>query len=319
MSKKAKIIYNPLAGSMRGRIPPLKKLSLKSLGQIYVPKQSNEEIIQTIEETLHDAGYTHDIFLSTGRGSSIKAAQEAVAQGFDLIIAAGGDGTINEVVNGMAGASIPMGVLPLGTANSFAAELDIPFDLKEALEIIISGETKKIDLGLANKRYFTIATGIGFDAAAIKEVRPGLKRWFGSFAYLLAVLKTLVTYRFKKLEIEIPELAEKRIGYFCMICNTRSYAGSYELTANAVIDDGKFDLLIFKGKNASRMLLHLLKLAIGIFSPLKNYDIDYMKVREVRVKSAKPVPLHVDGEIIGNTPLVATIQPKALSVKVRNQ
>ena len=110
---------------------------------------------------------------------------------YDIVIAAGGDGTINEVVNGLAGSKIKMGIIPLGTANAFAAEFDIPFDVVKACGVIIKGKTKTIDLGIAKKRYFALCAGVGFDANTIKGVKLREKKLFGSFAFVLSGIRTL--------------------------------------------------------------------------------------------------------------------------------
>ncbi len=311
--KRVAVIFNPLAGSMRGRIPPLKKLSMKTLGNLYVPKKSNREILDTVRNFFQKKNISVEIFESKKIGEATEFARGAAILSVDLIIAAGGDGTINEVINGMAGGKARLGVLPLGTANSFAAQMQIPFELTEALEICVSGKPQIIDLGRANGRYFSIAAGVGFDARAVKEVRPGIKRMFGSFAYILAVMKVFFTYRHKKLRIMIDDTVRTE-GFFAIICNTRFYAGEFEITSDAVIDDGFLDIVIFKKQSAAALISYMMKISLGILGNYRGGDVEYRKAKKVSLESEENIDVHIDGEPFGFTPLHVDIVSGVLEV-----
>ncbi len=145
--------------------------------------------IQKVLATLKSQGGDVDLFLTGARGDARKVAAVALSEGYDRIVAAGGDGTLNEVVNGVASPELPIAFLPLGTVNVFALEAGIPVQLEEACALAVHGSARPITLGKIGDDLFLLMVSVGWDAEAVAHVRPGLKRLVGRLAYALSALE----------------------------------------------------------------------------------------------------------------------------------
>ena len=178
-------------------------------------------------------------------GEAELLARKAAREGFKRIVAAGGDGTINEVVNGLAGTTAALGLLPIGTVNVFATELGLPAgDLKQCWQIICDGRTRTIDLPSANGKHFVQLAGIGLDAQAVKETSVAFKRSFGPLSYLVSAAQ-IASRPPPHLVIESkggPTIE----GSFVLVGNGRLYGGPFPFFKRALIDDGLLDVVVFK-------------------------------------------------------------------------
>ena len=308
---KVMLILNPAAGYKRGRMPPLGRMNIARLKEVYMPKKSNIEILKDIENTFAKNKLPIHTYLTKKRMDATRMAKQCVRKRYDIVVAAGGDGTINEVINGLAKSKAKVGIIPLGTANAFAAEFNIPFDIKKACNVIINGKTKTIDLGIANKRYFALCAGIGFDAKTIKNVKLREKKIFGSFAFILAGIRTLFTYKFHRLRCTIDNRIKKRC-YHTVVGNGRYYGGLFEVTKNPKIDDSLLDVAIYKGKGFFRMVTYIF--GVSFDSKVKHLNVEHFKAKKVRITSKIRTDAHVDAELIGTTPVEIKVVPKALNV-----
>lgn len=243
---------------------------------------------------------------------------------YKIVIAAGGDGTINEVINGLAGGTARLGIIPIGTENVLAYELGVPTTILNACDVILAGRTKTIDLGLANKRYFVLMAGIGFDAQVASQVRPELKKMLGSMAYPLTGLGTLFRYKPQKLFIKLDNQVMERTGYFVVVGNAKYYGRVISLktftrrsqvTPYADISDGYLDVCIFKNTDLVSMFRYVLEASIGNITTIPH--IEYFKAKHIHIRSGKePVLAHVDCEVIGTTPQDISVAPQVLKVIV---
>jgi len=182
---------------------------------------------------------------TSAAGDAEQHARTAVAEGFERIVAAGGDGTIHEVVNGIAGSNAALGLMPMGTMNVFANELGLPAnDLGRCWEIIQRGRTRLIDLPTANGKHFVQLAGVGLDAQVVKETSLTLKRNFGPLSYVISAAQ-IAARRPPRLLIE-SEDAQTEEGSFVLVGNGRLYGGPFPFFKHAVIDDGLLDVLVFK-------------------------------------------------------------------------
>jgi YegS/Rv2252/BmrU family lipid kinase len=312
---KLKLIINPKSGKKRGRIPPVHKLTFKRLKEIYVPKETPLQIVDKLRKRCQQEKISFDFDLTKYSGHATKLAAEAAKQKYDIVVAAGGDGTINEVINGLAKTDTKLGIIPLGTVNVLGIELDIPLNTEKAIDIIIDGNTQKIDLGLSRsrkkQRYFALWAGIGFDASVISDVDSRTKKVFGAFAYPFSAIKKLFTYRWHSIYATHNHIDK---GYYVVVSNIRYYGGEFKIADKASLTDGYLDLCIFKKKNWWNMLRYMLSLSIG--TATKYLDIEYHKVKKVKITSKKNMLVHVDGEILGKTPLEIKIIPEALEMIV---
>jgi lipid kinase, YegS/Rv2252/BmrU family len=247
----------------------------------------------------------------TGEAEAI--ARSAVREGYDKIVAAGGDGTINEVVNGLAGANAALGLLPMGTMNVFANELGLPAgNLEQCWRVICEGRTRTIDLPNANGKHFVQLAGIGLDAQAVKETSLALKRSFGPLSYLISAAQ-IASRPPPRLVIESEHLSVPE-GSFVLIGNGRLYGGPFPFFKRALIDDGLLDVLVFRRIGYLEIIRYLQDV---FFSPsISRPDVEYFQTTALRVSSEDEVPVEIDGELIGNCPVHFHVRQHGLRVLV---
>lgn len=244
-------------------------------------------------------------------GEAETLARHAAQEGFEKIVAAGGDGTINEVVNGIAGSNAALGLLPMGTVNVFAMELGLPANnLGRCWDIIQSGHTRLVDLPSANKKHFVQLAGVGLDAQVVKETSLALKRSLGPLSYLISAAQ-IAARKPPRLFIE-SENASIDEGSFVLVGNGRLYGGPFPFFKHAVIDDGLFDVVVFKRLG----YLEIIKYLQNVFfsSDIRVPEIEYFQTRHLRVTSDQDVPVELDGELVGNCPVEFRVQERALRV-----
>ncbi|MDP9292652.1 MAG: diacylglycerol kinase family lipid kinase [Verrucomicrobiota bacterium] len=252
-----------------------------------------------------------DLVRTTAQPGDAKAmAARAVADGYHTIVAAGGDGTINEVVNGIGQADVALGVLPIGTMNVYAAELGLPAkSLRKCWEIVTDGHIRLVDLPLANKQYFVQLGGIGFDAQVVQETSVDFKRTLGPLSYVISA--TQIAAR-KPPRLVVEANGKHHSGSFVLIGNGRFYGGPFLFFKDALIDDGRLDVLVFKNIGYIDLVRYLHGVMFGTHMNLP--DVKYFQARKIMVRSDQEVPVEVDGEVIGNLPVTFRIAPRKLSV-----
>jgi diacylglycerol kinase (ATP) len=247
------------------------------------------------------ASLSHQLVVrSTGSpGEAGALAERAVAQGYGTIVAAGGDGTINEVVNGMGGSHVTFGILPVGTMNVFATELGIPQNnLAKAWQVIKQGCIRQVDLPRANQEYFVQLAGIGLDAEVVRQTTPDSKKALGPMSYLLT-LAQVAARQPPKIRIE-PVDGTAREGSFVLVGNGRLYGGPFVLFKNARLDDGLLDVLVFQNQSHWDLIRYFQAIVFGNHPALP--DVEYFQSRALRLTSREPVPVEIDGELSGTLP-----------------
>ncbi len=271
-----------------------------------------------VKEFLEKNNVRTEVYITKGPGDATRAAKKAAMSGRHRIIAAsGGDGTVNEVVNGIMlsgrGKKQDFAILPLGTENVLAQETGIPLKTMNAAKLILSRKPRLIDVGRAGKRYFVLMAGIGFDAHVATKVRPVIKRMLGSAAYPIAAWNEIFRYKHANITTRIDNKTTVR-GSFVVVGNTRLYGGMLKITSEARIDDGLLDICVFKGND----LLSFIRYAIGSITRrhIKFSDIEYHQAKEIFIDSRPKVLCHVDCEVIGKTPVKIKVFPKALRLIV---
>ncbi|SEM92899.1 diacylglycerol kinase (ATP) [Mesobacillus persicus] len=277
--KRARIIYNPTSGR-----------------EIF--KKSLPDVLMKLEA----AGYEASCHATTGAGDATKAARIAVERRYDLVIAAGGDGTINEVVNGIAKQEHrpKIGVIPTGTTNDFARALHIPRDIDTAVDIILKGDSIPVDVGRVNDKYFINIAGGGRLTELTYDVPIKLKTMLGQLAYYLKGIEMLPSIRATEVTIEYDgKLYEGEVMLF-LIGLTNSVGGFEKLAPNASINDGMFSLLILKKTNLADFI-RIASLALR-GEHLNDSKVIYTKANRIRVKSQDRLQLNLDGEYGGDMP-----------------
>ncbi|WP_442597794.1 diacylglycerol kinase [Neobacillus sp. D3-1R] len=277
--KRARIIYNPTSGR-----------------EIF--KRHLADVLQKLEK----AGYETSCHATTGAGDATSAARIAVERRYDLVVAAGGDGTINEVVNGLAEQDYrpKLGIIPVGTTNDFARALHIPRDIEAAAEIIVKGETIPVDIGRINDRYFINIAGGGRLTELTYEVPSKLKTMLGQLAYYLKGMEMLPSIRSTDFTIEYDGKLFEGEAMLFLVGLTNSVGGFEKLAPNSSINDGMFSLLILKKTNLADFI-RIASLAVR-GDHIHDENVIYTQANRIKVTSNEKVQLNLDGEFGGLLP-----------------
>jgi diacylglycerol kinase (ATP) len=302
--KDALLIYNPTSGRKR---------------------HTRFKEIEHAVRILKEAGITVELAPTGAPGAAVRIARQAVDQRRGMVIACGGDGTINEIVNGLARSQVPMALLPAGTANILAKELGIPWDIPHAARLISGGSIKRIALGMAmpangnhspaissDGRYFLSVAGAGPDGAIVNGVHEGLKKSAGVVAYWFEGFRQLFRYAFPQMRIQSG--GKQRQATIIVVGRTAHYGGPFKITTEASLFEDSFEFLT----NSTRSRLGYLSCLPALFAGTlrKKSGIETWKATEVICESAEgePVYAQVDGEPVGPLPMAFRIVPDALSI-----
>jgi YegS/Rv2252/BmrU family lipid kinase len=245
-------------------------------------------------------------------GDAEAQTERALEQGYRTVVAAGGDGTVNEVVNGLNGTAATLGILPLGTINVFGMELGIPVQLESAWEVVLRGKTRKVDLPRVGEQRFVQLAGVGLDAEILARTHWWTRKTFGPISYLLSAVG-LLGRSAPLLDVTL-DGRETHQGRFLLVGNGRFYGGRFAVFPDARLDDGLLDGCLFSELNAvavARYVQGVLSRRHTRFS-----DVLYFQAKTLSVHSARPVPLEVDGELYGHTPCTFSLAPAELEVIV---
>ena len=253
------------------------------------------------------------VHLTHSPGDARDMAKQAVEDGFTTVIAAGGDGTVNEVVNGLAGTDVDFGILPVGTMNVFATELGIPQnDLPKAWKIIEDGFVRQVDLPRAGEEYFVQLAGAGLDAEVVQRTTPDFKKALGPMSYLLTLAQVAAR---KPPTIHLdPVDGPPREGSFVLVGNGRLYGGPFVLFKDARLDDGLLDVLVFQNQSHWDLIRYFQAIAFGNHPGLP--DVEYFQTRGLRLMSRESVPVELDGELTGALPVELSISNRKLNVLI---
>ena len=277
--KRARLIYNPTSGRE-------------------LVKRQLPDLLDKLEQ----AGYETSCHATKGEGDATEAARHAVERNFDVVIAAGGDGTIYEVVNGLAEhlTRPKLGIIPAGTTNDFARAIQVPRVIDKACDVIAEGHTMPIDIGKVNDHYFINIAGGGRLTELTYEVPSKLKTMIGQLAYYLKGIEMLPSLRPTPVRIEYDgKLFEGEIMLF-LVANTNSVGGFERLAPNASMNDGMFDLLILKKANLADFI-RIVKLAIR-GEHINDDHLLYAKANRIKVYTEDKMQLNLDGEYGGQLP-----------------
>lgn len=283
--------------------------------------------IEEAARILNAAGIRTELAPTTGRGSATGIARHAVAQNRELVIACGGDGTVNEVINGLAGSSVPMALLPAGTANILAKELGIPWNIPAAARMIPTSNMRRIALGSVMNasaegrveesqgcRYFLCVAGAGPDGAMVQAVDPELKDRAGIMAFWAEGVRQLIKYSFPRMSISRAQ--SNLSATLIVVGRTANYGGPFRITSGASLFEDDFEIVAYTTGSRFRYLVALPALLFGQLRKMKG--IFAWKTREVTCLPANGQTIYaqVDGEPVGTLPLHFRIVPDALTLVV---
>ncbi len=263
---------------------------------------------------LRNHGWQAELWYTQSAGDGEQLARKAVKQQVNLVIAAGGDGTINEIIQGLAGSETALGVLPSGTVNVWARELGIPLDDTRARNILVHGQTRRIDLGCVNGRYFLLMVGIGFDGEVTQVVEGKPLKRLGILGYTLAVLWLGPGYRGFPVVAQIDRYVVKSRALQIFVGNTQLYAGAVKFTWQAKCDDGLLDLCIVRKRNLWGRLIVARDFILR--REQRRLWVRYDTFKALKIETSEPIPYQIDGEPGGYTPAEFSIAPSILKVIV---
>ena len=293
--RKATLISNPKTGRYTSRRAPIPELASR----------------------LESLGLKVDLRLTSGPGDAAEIAGRVAHNGSSDVIVAGGDGTINEAIQGLAGTNARLGIIPRGTANVLARELGLPLDDEQALKIAAQGKTREIYLGLAidettnERRHFVLMAGIGLDASVVRRVQPSLKKRIGKGAFWISGLSHLATWNPKPFTLEIDD--QTYTATFAAIGKSARYGGDLAITTGARLDQREFEICIIRTMSRLRYL-RLLSYAIRDGMPRDTPEVKFVKATTVKARGDAQV--QVDGELLGHLPMRFEIAPHSLNVIV---
>jgi len=260
-----------------------------------------------------DAGWEIETVVTPHAGAATHIARDAAERGIDVVIVYGGDGTINEAINGLAGTRTAMATLRGGTANVWAKETQCAKDPVKSMRAVVSGVQRRIDLGRVNDRYFLLMCGIGLDACIVETVGVRMKRWLGAASYVVAGALQVLRTRAWRVDATIDDDASETSLYWLLAGNTRSYGGVAQITYRAVVDDGALDVALMRRGGIVNLVRD------GARALFRRHDrspnVRFGRARRLEI-STPGIPVQVDGEAAGETPVQIEVAPQALTVIV---
>jgi diacylglycerol kinase (ATP) len=287
--KSYKFILNPIAGGGKAKT--------------LMPK---------IEKRFKESGANFDLYITRGPEDAIEAAAIAAKEGFEIIVAVGGDGTVNEILNGIVGTEAVLAAVHGGKGNDFATAVNMPMDIDAACESLIKADSKAIDLGRVMDRYFINTVGVGFDAAVALRVNRGVKPFKGVSAYVYAFLETLLSYKPVEMEIDLGNGPVQSAPLLVAVGIGQAYGGGMKIVPDAILDDGLFDVCIMEVMNRASLVYHFPKVFKGT---LKNLEQAGMyRTSEVKLKLSEARPMHLEGEVMFGDNMHFTLEPKGMKV-----
>lgn len=289
-SSRFLIVFNPAAGHAR--------------------RQPVDSIVATLRSKGHDV----DIHETRGPGDAMTALP-GMAGGYDVVVAAGGDGTVNEVINGLEGQpDITLGLIPCGTTNVLATELGLPGSPEKIAAVLAGGQTRLIHPGSVNGRRFGMMVGVGYDAWVVEGVDAALKKKIGKLAYVLSMLRELRRFGQQRYLLELD--GQPHEAGSAVLTLGRHYAGSYILARDARIDRADMDVVLVQTKSAAAFLLMLFALPLGLASRLPFMKTVKAKTARISLVGGTSETLQADGDIAGTLPATVSVSTSALRVLV---
>jgi diacylglycerol kinase (ATP) len=290
---KARVLLNPISG--RGRQP--------------------EDDLSDLRRIFAEHGIEVQVVRLQMRGQAVQLSREAVDQGFDLVVAIGGDGTINEVVCGLVHSTVPLGIVPAGSGNGMARAFGVPLNRKQACMSLLQGHTREVDVGELNGRFFLGVAGIGYDALVGKlfEERWGGHR--GLLPYVHSALLAFFQYKALPVHLQFNGRGIDLLPKLVTVANTPQFGAGAVIAPQAKPDDGLFDVCAISDLSFFQALYHWPKIFLKQVDRMPQWEM--FRTDSLEISSDLPLPVHVDGEPIGEyARLRISLLPRALRILV---
>jgi diacylglycerol kinase (ATP) len=283
----------------------------KALLIVNAKARNGAEMLRTAMEQL-EANDIEPLYRDCGSREELSPLIVEHGRDADCVVVGGGDGTINAAALGVIDCKLPLGILPMGTANDLARTLDIPADIDQAARIIAEGRTRTIDLGLVNGEPFFNVASLGLSAELAQKLTRDIKRRYGRLGYALVAMKVLSQARPFSAFIASEEGTVRVRTLQVAVGNGRFYGGGNAVEKNAAIDDQHLDLYSLELKRAWKLALMARSFRSGEHGAWE--EVRAIRAKEFEVRTRRPHPIHADGEIVTRTPARFTIRPRAVTV-----
>lgn len=278
-----------------------------------------KKLVPIIDKFMKDLEIEYNIVLTEKPKDAISISKEGLNKGYNKIVAVGGDGTVNEVALGILefGEGI-LGIIPSGTGNDLARTLNIPINLEEAINIIINGINKKVDVGMVNEDVFLNIASVGFDSEVVKNTEKIKKRLKSGIAYVIGLLITLIRVKDINTKLEIDNTTIDKNVFLVAVGNGKYYGGGLKIIPMAIIEDGYFHVCVVNKMSKLKLLILLPTILKGKHIKYKKY-VEIFKAKKVKIITENKTYLNIDGEVknIENETLF-TIKDEKLSIFVNN-
>lgn len=277
-------------------------------------KGKAKALVPLIERECREKKIDYEIKYTSAPGDGTSIGAWGAKKGFERIIAVGGDGTVNEVLNGIVGTNSTLGVIPGGSGNDFIRSINKHKEMEEIIYDNIYGNIAKCDIGLCNGKYFINVASSGFDAQVVIETINAKKIFSGSLAYIAALIKTIFMYRGSRISVKIDEAEFDENTLLVAVANGRYYGGGMLPAPEAKIDDGYFHICHIKQPGKIKMLALFPKFIKGKHESIK--EVSMFKGKNIKIESKGELPVNVDGETFYSRQVDFKIIPDGVSIIV---
>lgn len=253
------------------------------------------------------------LHLTRGEGDATLAARQAIADEIELVVAVGGDGTINEVVNGLVGSTVQLGILPAGTENVLAKERHVPAALEKAAQYLKEAPARRSDVVRVGDRFFLCFAGIGFDALVVDKIQPEAKARLGAMAYVMTGFEQMFKYHevARVATVQVDDTPPLKMAFWqIIVANIQTYGGGLRPAPRASMHDGLLDVVIWPKADLPSTIHQVVATATG--AHLGVADMKYLQGQRVWIDTEPPSLVQVDGDLLGTTPVLFEVLPQAL-------
>lgn len=261
---------------------------------------------------LSEAGWQIDLVTSTDPSQIEQRSLLAVQNAYDVVVVAGGDGTVNAAIQALAYQPTALGVIPIGTTNVWAREMGIPQNVNAATDVLLRGEIAQVDLGRSGKRYFIFVASAGFDASVTRVVDGRAKRRLGVFAYVISAIVEAMKLRGEDATIHVDGMVSRQRVLMVVAHNVRLYGGVLKMSPEAYADDGLLDCWVFRGRGLLAAICHIFTVLLGLHP--HDPGTEYYRSAKIVIRAKRPMPVQLDGDYYGTTPVAFRVAPGALHV-----
>ena len=286
----------------------------KELMLVIHGQRADSDALRHLVSWVRDKGHSVDPRVTWETGDGIRFARDGATRGVDAVVAVGGDGTINEVVNGLDGSDVPLGIIPMGTANDFARQAGIPDDPDHAMDVVLRRAPRTIDTAELNGRRFLNVSSGGVAAETTAETPAEAKEQLGPLAYAITGVRKLAELQPRRAHVTGPGIDLQAEFLLFAVGNARKTGGGACITPRALVTDGLLDLCLIEAMPRAEFAKLLLRIKKG--EHLDGDHVRYLQIPSVTIAADGPVTVNVDGESSEATTLSYRVRPKDLRIHV---